>query len=145
MEIILPVISIIILTTVGMLPSFIIYSNFPKVIRFRVFSIININLCGCLPYIKSTWTTAHDLQTFIDTLTVPSMWITMYGAAATGWGVYFFIPLMAKYTQATILDYKIKKLISDQKPLVDEWGAFVKDDVIQKKYKQFNATTGNRF
>ncbi|MHA1540123.1 MAG: hypothetical protein ACTSXQ_06580 [Alphaproteobacteria bacterium] len=145
MEILLPIIAVIILTSVGMLPSIIVYSNFPKVIRFRVLSIININLCGCLPYIKDTWTTAHDLQTFIEALTHPSMWMMMYGAAAAGWGLYFFVPLMAKYTQASILDFKIKKLITDQKPLIDEWSSFVKDDVIQQKYKRFNAATGNRF
>lgn len=107
---------------IGMLPAMVAYivDHDPK--KYASATVAALNFSGVFPYMIDVFMQGGTFIAIEDKLSSPLVWFVMYGAAALGWMIVFFSPIIA----ATLLDgiYKGRVLHLElmQKKLVEEWG-----------------------
>lgn len=110
------------LVIAGMVPTFVagIIDRDPE--KSAALTVGAMNLCGVAPYIVELWQRGHTIAISLQMLATPSTWVVMFGAAAFGWLLYFFIPQIVTGIITVRAQSKIRDLEERRSLLVAEWG-----------------------
>jgi hypothetical protein len=81
-----------------------------------------MNLCGVAPFIVQLWQQGHTIALAMRMLSTPHIWLVMFGAAALGWVMYFFIPQIVVAVASLRAQSKIKELEERRALLIADWG-----------------------
>lgn len=91
--------------------------------KYAAMCVGGFNLSGTVPWIfKMWWAGGEPTAAMIQVLTNPFAWLSIYGAAAVGWLIYFWIPLAVVRWQEMRDGQRVKSLRNRQAVLLEEWG-----------------------
>lgn len=110
------------LVLAGMTPTFVAMFVDRDPEKSAALTVGAMNLCGVAPYIVRLWQHGHTLAFSFQMLATPSTWLVMFGAAAIGWMMYFFIPQIVTAIIALRSQSKIKELEEKRALLIADWG-----------------------
>lgn len=81
-----------------------------------------MNLAGIVPLAIRLWSDGLTMRGTVDILLHPINWLTMYGAAAIGWGIFLGMPSVARAFVDVRADHLQHQLKARARTLVAEWG-----------------------
>jgi hypothetical protein len=81
-----------------------------------------LNFCGTLPGLVTLWEEEQAYATAARVATDAFFWMTAYGAAAVGWGIFLAMPLLLAGIYGTLSSHRLERLKRHQARLVREWG-----------------------
>jgi len=81
-----------------------------------------MNFMGVLPFMIQLWTEEHSYDRAFQVILDPFTWLSMLGAAACGWAIYFVAPGIVGMVIAMRTEQRIQRLRRRQRDLVEEWG-----------------------
>jgi hypothetical protein len=85
-----------------------------------------MNLAGLTPLIVQLWSHGLAMDGVAGILSRPINWLTMYGAAGIGWGLFLGMPSLARVFVDIRADQLQRDLRARAKLLAEEWGEEVK-------------------
>jgi peptidoglycan/LPS O-acetylase OafA/YrhL len=112
--------------SVGFVPAFVAFVTDKERERACTVSVFYMNACGVFPQVIHLWHGSHTLEGAVYLLTDHYVWLTMYGAAAVGWGIYLILPVVIAQGIFIYGYYKVKSCRARQKVLIEDWGDRVK-------------------
>lgn len=114
-----------VLLLAGLAPTFVAYLIDRDPEKSAAFTVGAMNLCGVAPYIVRLWQRGHEMSVTLRMLADPGTWLVMFGAAAIGWLMYFFIPQIVAAVMSLRSQSKIKELEERRGLLIADWGTDV--------------------
>jgi hypothetical protein len=86
-----------------------------------------LNLASSLPFAIKLWHESNSLAQVFAFLSAPFTWVAFYGAALSGWLLYYLAPAVI----STVVQRRIERTrataVERQKALSDEWGDEVRN------------------
>jgi hypothetical protein len=117
-----------ILFGVGMIPTIVAYIVDRDPEKSAPITVGGVNFCGCMPFAIDLWKHQHTIGAVAKLLGDPLSWLTMYGAAAVGWGLYYGIPPVVAGMEVSRAEKRVEVLKQKKVALVQEWGPDVAGD-----------------
>lgn len=114
-----------VLVLAGLAPTFVAYLIDRDPEKSAALTVGAMNLCGVAPFVVRLWQRGHEMSMTLRMLADPGTWLVMFGAAAIGWLMYFFIPQIVAAVMNLRNQSKIKELEERRSMLVADWGADV--------------------
>jgi hypothetical protein len=114
-----------VLILAGLAPTFVAYFIDRDPEKSAALTVGAMNLCGIAPFVVRLWQRGHEMAVTLRMLADPGTWLIMFGAAAIGWLLYFFIPQIVAAVMSLRSQAKIKELEERRSMLVADWGAEV--------------------
>lgn len=114
-----------VLVLAGLAPTFVAYLIDRDPEKSAALTVGAMNLCGVAPFVVRLWQQGHEMSVTLRMLADPGTWLVMFGAAAIGWLMYFFIPQIVAAVMSLRSQSKIKELEERRGMLVADWGAEV--------------------
>ncbi|MFY8092700.1 MAG: hypothetical protein ACOVN0_04380 [Niveispirillum sp.] len=114
-----------VLILAGLAPTFVAYLIDRDPEKSAALTVGAMNLCGVAPYIVRLWQRGHEMSVTLRMLADPGTWLVMFGAAAMGWLLYFFIPQIVAAVMSLRSQSKIKELEERRGMLIADWGTDV--------------------
>lgn len=97
--------------------------------RYLARTVAATNLVGVLPPALRMWEAGVDFSSLQSAIASPYTWLLMYGAAGTGWLLYFVMPPLVRILVDLRSEETRQRLDARTKMLVEEWG----DEVTGRK------------
>jgi hypothetical protein len=116
-----------ILIIFGCLPTIVAYYADKTEDKMEVATIACCNLCGVMPYVAEMASKGKSLSLMSHYVSNPNVWLTMYGAAAVGYGLIKFCPMMYRKSLKLINSSIVYQLEQQQEKLVRDWGDDIRD------------------
>lgn len=117
-----------VLSLVGLMPSLLALATDDTQDRNASRCVVSMNLAGVIPIAVLAASAGNDMAEAMKMLTNPYVWLIMYGAAASGWGLLWLGPILAEGVVNQLVERENKKLQTRQRDLVAEWGRGVLED-----------------
>lgn len=114
-----------VLVLAGLAPTFVAYLIDRDPEKSAAITVGAMNLCGVAPFVVRLWQRGHEMAVTLRMLADPGTWLVMFGAAAIGWLMYFFIPQIVAAFITLRNQTRIKELEERRSLLVADWGAEV--------------------
>ncbi|MFQ5466897.1 MAG: hypothetical protein ACE5DS_02070 [Kiloniellaceae bacterium] len=112
---------------IGMVPTAVAYMVDRSRAHHQAITVGVLNFCGTLPGIADLWERGQTYGAALRISTDALYWLTAYGAAAVGWGIYLVMPpILAAYFAMTT-SRRVVVLRRRQEKLVEEWGEDIRD------------------
>lgn len=110
----------------GLLPSLVAYFvDFAKG-KPTFKCVLSCNVAGMLPTLMDVMRSSSMPSTMQTAMGDPLVWITVYAAAAGGYGLLMTCRTLAQIGIIISWDARIESLLKKQEKLVEEWGPEVK-------------------
>lgn len=106
----------------GMVPTMAAYFVDRRREKYTTLCVGCMNFVGVLPFVAELWTKDHSYEKAFALMLDPFTWLTMLGAAAIGWSIYFVAPGIVAMFMAARIEQRIGSLKRRQRELVEEWG-----------------------
>ncbi|MFC4350960.1 hypothetical protein ACFOW6_05330 [Fodinicurvata halophila] len=107
---------------VTMLPSLVAFIADRQPDRHTAMTVSLLNFCGALPALVKLWAMGQSLSAAVILISDLMVWLTAYGAAATGWLILMLaMPLCFTY-YSLLTQSRLKQYRQRQEKLVQEWG-----------------------
>lgn len=90
--------------------------------RYLVATVGLLNFCGLLPAVIALWDQGQSLAGALRVLSDMVFWLSAFGAAALGWGIFISIPPIIATYYAVVTQRRISQLARRQKQLIEAWG-----------------------
>ena len=84
-----------------------------------------INFIGVFPYVMDLWIDKNTIDAALTSVTDLFAMLVMYSAAAFGWLLFMAMPTVVASFVTVLQQRKVAQLRSEQKDLIEEWGAEV--------------------
>lgn len=110
------------LLAAGLVPTFVAYIIDRDPEKSATTTVAAMNLCGITPFIVRLWQKGHEMEVSMRMLADPGTWLVMFGAAAIGWLMYFFIPQIIAAFIAMRNEARIRDLEDKRSALIADWG-----------------------
>ena len=110
------------LLAAGLLPTFVAYIIDRDPEKSATMTVGAMNLCGVTPFIVRLWQNGHEMGVSMRMLADPGTWLVMFGSAAVGWLMYFFIPQIVAAFTGMRNEARIKELEEMRSALIADWG-----------------------
>lgn len=107
---------------VAMVPSVVAWLVDPGNRRHLVATVGSLNFAGSLFFLVRLWTDEHDIAHALGVLHDAMGWLVAYGAAAIGYGVYYFMPTVTEGIVRLRAEAQLARLEREMRALSDEWG-----------------------
>lgn len=120
-----------VLLITGMIPTFVALLVDQDPDKYAAITVAPVNFCGILPSAIALWSGENTLPQALRLLSEPVNWLTMYGAAAIGWMLFFAIPPIIATFVVRRHEGEISRLTEHQEKLAEEWGAEVAGPSLQ--------------
>lgn len=114
-----------VLVLAGLAPTFVAYLIDRDPEKSAAITVGAMNLCGVAPFVVRLWQRGHEMAVTLRMLADPGTWLVMFGAAAIGWLMYFFIPQIVAAFITLRNQTRIKELEERRSLLVADWGTEV--------------------
>ncbi|OYQ32507.1 hypothetical protein CHU95_17100 [Niveispirillum lacus] len=114
-----------VLLLAGLAPTFVAYLIDRDPEKSAALTVGAMNLCGVAPYVVRLWQQGHEMAVTLRMLADPATWLVMFGAAAIGWLMYFFIPQIVAAVMSLRSQSRIKELEERRGLLIADWGTDV--------------------
>jgi len=111
-----------VLVLAGLAPTFVAYLIDRDPEKSAALTVGAMNLCGIAPFVVRLWQRGHEMGITLQMLADPGTWLIMFGAAAIGWLLYFFIPQIVAAIISLRNEAKIKELEERRGLLIADWG-----------------------
>ncbi|AUN28882.1 hypothetical protein [Niveispirillum cyanobacteriorum] len=111
-----------VLVLAGLAPTFVAYLIDRDPEKSAAMTVGAMNLCGIAPFVVRLWQRGHEMAVTLRMLADPGTWLIMFGAAAIGWLMYFFIPQIVAAIMSLRSQAKIKELEERRSLLIADWG-----------------------
>lgn len=108
--------------TVGLLPTLVAFVVDLHPRKYATRAVGFLNIAGTLPFLISLWTGPHSLMEAMKILTDVVAWLVIYASAAFGWVLHLWMPTVAGFILQANAVRRLRRLESDQKRLVAQWG-----------------------
>ena len=115
-----PTVSVVLLA--GLLPTLVAFIVDWGDDKVAAHSVACMNLTGTFPFMPALAFHESTSRSLTQPLDIMTALITMYGAAACGWGLIIVFPTLADAIERMRIGRERKKLRDRQKRLVEEWG-----------------------
>lgn len=112
----------VLLLLLGMLPTFVARYVDTSKDGNHARVILTCNFAGVLPFLLDLFKKGISSDSVHGMLFDPTVWLTMYGAAAFGWGLVWFFPKAVHFVMEMAQESGINALNAKQQQIVDEWG-----------------------
>lgn len=112
----------VLLLLLGMLPAFVARYVDTSADGNHSRVIFTCNFAGVMPFIVDLFKKGITSDNVHTMLFDPGVWLTMYGAAAFGWGLVWFFPKAVYFLMELAQDSAVNALNAKQQQIVDEWG-----------------------
>lgn len=112
---------------IGMLPATIAMIMDKGAGKFASQTIAACNFIGILPFLFDIGMNYEKSVAAKQIMLDPMSWLIIYGCSVIGLMLIFILPNIMAISYTLKAEYKLKKLISEQEALVEEWGDDVKD------------------
>ncbi len=121
------------LIAVGLLPTVVAWVTRRPEQRYLVQTVGAMNVAAVVPAAFQLADSGPSSPGPAGVLLDPVVWAGLYGAAATGWGIYLTVPpLVQSFTRRSI-DRQLRVIENRQRELVREWGTEVEIGGVQKQ------------
>ncbi len=114
-----------VLVLAGLAPTFVAYLIDRDPEKSAAITVGAMNLCGVAPFVVRLWQRGHEMAVTLRMLADPGSWLIMFGAAAIGWLMYFFIPQIVAAFITLRNQSRIRELEERRSLLVADWGTEV--------------------
>ncbi|WP_022729588.1 hypothetical protein [Fodinicurvata sediminis] len=111
-----------ILICVTMLPSLVAFITDRQPGRHTALTVSLLNFCGALPSLVKLWAMGQSLSAAMVLMGDLMVWLTAYGAAATGWMILMLAVPVCQTYYVMITQSRLKQYRQRQEKLVHEWG-----------------------
>ncbi len=105
-----------------MVPTFLVFLFDRSYGKSYTLTIGMLNLTAVVPSLIKLWTTSHSISTANDIIADPLAWMTIMGASAIGWLVFFAMPPIIKAYYEIVTTTRIRTLRERQAKLREDWG-----------------------
>lgn len=105
----------------GLLPSVVAFIVDDKPSRPLFHTVASLNLAGVAPFLLQLWSHGHTLDVALGIIMNVFNLATMYGAAAAGWALVWFSPIVALFVADVLSDVRLHRLEAREKELRAEW------------------------
>lgn len=112
----------VLLLLLGMLPAFVARYIDTSDDGNNARVILTCNFAGVLPFLLDLFKKGISSDSVHGMLFNPTVWLTMYGAAAFGWALVWFFPKAVHFVMEMVQTSSINALNAKQQQIVDEWG-----------------------
>lgn len=109
----------------GLLPTLVAYIIDRSPQKSAAFTVFSVNFIGVLPYVMDLWFDRNTIDAALAMVTDLFAMLVMYSAAAFGWLLFITTPTVIASFVTVLNQRKVAELRSEQKELIDEWGAEV--------------------
>lgn len=89
-----------------------------------------MNFAGCFPYLVGIWSQGNPMDAAMSYLANPVTVVIMYGAAAIGYLINWFVTLGVASILAKRSEMRIKRIEEEKKALEERWGTKVNGNYI---------------
>lgn len=110
----------------GMLPSILSIMIDRGSGRFASKTVSACNFIAVIPYLFDIGLTYERDIHSKQLMSQPETWLIIYSFASIGWMLIWLVPRLSLIVITARADMKTKKLVTEQKNLLDEWGPEVK-------------------
>ncbi|MFV3077522.1 hypothetical protein [Niveispirillum fermenti] len=114
-----------VLLLAGLAPTIVAYMIDRDPEKSAALTVGAMNLCGIAPFAVQLWQQGHEMGVTLRLLAEPGTWLVMFGAAAIGWLMYFFIPQIVAAIVTLRAQSRIRELEERRSVLVADWGTDV--------------------
>ena len=115
----------VILVFFGLMPTLVAFITDRSKGKAATFCVGGMNFCGLLPWLLDLWTGSHTIGAAMGTLTNAIALLVIFGAAAFGWALYLLVPQVVVSILTVTSQHKVAALRTEQKNMIEEWGAEV--------------------
>ena len=115
--------------TVAMLPTLIAVITDRSSGRNKSFVIGALNFAGCFPYLLKIWVNHNVADMSFEYLSKPETIVVIYGAAAFGYFIYWFITAVVATTLIQRSKVRLKKIEEEKLALEKRWGSEVNGNI----------------
>ena len=113
---------------IGMLPTLVAMLGDRRREKYTTLCVGAMNFVGVMPFVAKLWSEEHSYEKAFSIMSDPFAWLSMLGAAAIGWTIYFVAPGVVAMGMAMRIEQRIVQLKRRQTELVEEWGPGVAGD-----------------
>ena len=107
---------------IGMLPTIIAVITDRTSGRNKSFVIGSLNFAGCFPYLLGIWVNHDVADLSLEYLSKPETIVFIYGAAAIGYMIYWFVTLIVSTILIQRSKIRLKKIDEEKLALEKRWG-----------------------
>lgn len=111
-----------VLLLAGLIPTIVAYVVDKDPDKSAALTVGSMNLTGIAPFLVRLWQAGHTLDGTARLLADPFTWMVMFGAAAIGWLMYFFIPMGVAMVEQARSGSRIREMEAERAGLVADWG-----------------------
>lgn len=108
--------------TIALPPTFCAFLAVHRQGYYVALSIGALNIAGIWPFLLKLWTTGHTVSNAMQIIIDPLAWLIIYGAAAAGWVLSLWFPVLVSAYMSMFTAHRLKDLQRQQQKLVEEWG-----------------------
>lgn len=90
--------------------------------RYASYCVMAANLAGIVPVLTALWFGGNSAGLAMMLMSDVYVWLSIYGAAATGWVLIWLFTYIAEFMLALMASIRVRKLHSIQAGMVAEWG-----------------------
>lgn len=126
----------VILVFFGLLPTLVAFIIDRSPGKSTTFCVGGMNFCGLLPWLLDLWSGSNTISAAMIIMTNPFALLVIFGAAAVGWAFYMTIPQIVVSVLTVTSQHKVSVLRTEQKSMIEEWGAEVVPQAAAPKKKR---------
>lgn len=113
---------------IGMMPTAVAFMIDRSRSKHLAITVGLLNFCGTLPGLVTLWEEGQAYATAARVAMDAFFWLTAFGAAAIGWGIFLAMPVLVASIYSVLSGHRLGRLRDRQKHLVSEWGEEVSAD-----------------
>lgn len=110
------------LILIGMVPTLVAYIVDKSEGKYATICVGGMNFTGVFPALSELWEGKLSFPAVFDITFDPINLTIMFAAAGLGWTLYALVPPVIAAGLAVAAQHRIRKLRSDQRALIQEWG-----------------------
>ncbi len=118
----------------GMLPTIVAAYLDKTKEKMRGITIGAMNLAGCTPFIMQLWLENPTMETSLNILSDPFVWMIMYSAAAIGYCIEWVVVGAISIFVEERAQLRVKSIEKQQEQLRTRWGKEVSGEVALDEY-----------
>ncbi len=107
---------------IGMMPAMVAYLIDHDKNKYSSSTVAALNFAGVFSYLMEIYMQGGTFEAVKERLFDANVWLVMYGAAAAGWFLVWFSPIVASVALDGIYRGRILHLETMQKKAEEEWG-----------------------
>ncbi|MBI1274472.1 hypothetical protein GC177_00680 [bacterium] len=112
----------------GMLPAIVASIVDRSQSRYQLKTVAAMNFAGVAPYLAELIQQKNAASAVQGMISMPSVWLMMYGVAGFGWIIAIASPKMVRHVIEMFSDNKIFAIEKEQQKLLEEWGSEIQDN-----------------